>query len=215
MKKVSLLAGLFLILIPVAGQRLITFAQQSTIFKSNTVITKVGSPSAPRPGTGGTVSCPVEGGIINTPSYQADPKTGHCNDNYLKKYSCNCGTIGRRAKAIDVVTGGKNVQLPKIEGQQVEWKLITKNYLIFGGEGGGVGNTFEAESGTDKWYLDVLHLENTQLTLGQKYPSDTPIAKSVISHAHMTIGKNLQRSPTAGSATDCDPGWLPSDFMCR
>jgi len=165
--------------------------------------------------TGAVASCPVVGGTISTPSYQADPQRGHCNDNYRKLYTCNCGTSGRRAKAIDVTTNGKEVKLPKINGQDVTWKLITKNYLISGGEGGGVGNTFEAIMGTDRWYLDILHLTQTSLAQGSEYPSGTTIGTSVIQHAHMTIGKNLSRAPTAGTDTDCDQGWLPSDFMCQ
>lgn len=158
------------------------------------------------------VSCPIPGGSITTPSYQASQISGHCGGGY--SFSCNCGTNGRRAKAIDISTGGKDAVLPMIEGKTVEWTLLTKNYSVEGGEGGGVGNTFKASVGSDNWYLDILHLNSTSLQQGQSYPSGTAIGKSVISHAHATIGKNLKEPVAAGSASDCDPGWLPSDFMC-
>lgn len=165
------------------------------------------------PFVGGVASCPVVGGTISTPSYNADPAKGHCGGGY--DFSCNCGTSGRRAKAIDVPTRGQDVVLPKIENQTVSWTMVTPSYTVDSGEGGGVGYTFKATLGSDTWYLDMLHLQTSSLRSGIDYPSDTVVAKSAISHVHTTIGKNLSRSPVAGSTTDCDPNWLPSDFMCK
>lgn len=160
-------------------------------------------------------SCPVPGGSISTPSYNANnanQQTGHCGGGY--GYTCNCGTTGRRAKAIDVPTSGKAVIMPTVNAQEVTWRLIVGPYSVDNQEGGGVGYTFEATVGNDKWYLDMLHL-NTGLTLGQTYPSGTSIGTTVASHVHMTMGKNLATTPVAGTSTDCDPNWLPSDFMCK
>lgn len=157
-------------------------------------------------------SCPVPGGSISTPSYNADPQNGHCGGGY--GYSCRCGTSGRRAKAIDVPTYGKSVVSPTINNQSVNWQIIVGPYSVDSQEGGGVGYTFEATLGTDKWYLDTLHM-NTGLSLGQIYPSGTSIGTSVAGHIHMTMGKNLAQTPVAGTNTDCDPNWLPSDFVCK
>ena len=167
----------------------------------------------PPPPISGVASCPVVGGHISTPSYQANPKRGHCGTDY--SYTCKCGTSGRRAKAIDVPTNGQDVVLPKINGQDVLWTMVTAPYTVDSGEGGGVGYTFKATLGSDTWYLDALHLQPSILRIGENYTSGTPIAKTVISHVHMTIGRNLSASPVAGTETDCDAGWLPSDFMCQ
>lgn len=158
-------------------------------------------------------SCPVAEGHISTPSYNANPSTGHCGGSY--SYACKCGTSGRRAKAIDVPTNGQSVILPTIENQQVTWRLIVGPYAVDSGEGGGLGYTFQATLGGNSWYLDMLHLNQSPLALGGEYPSGTPVAKSAITHVHMTIGKNLSSAPVAGSPTDCDPNWLPSDFLCQ
>lgn len=167
----------------------------------------------PPPPISGVASCPVVGGRISTPSYQANPKRGHCGTDY--SYTCNCGTSGRRAKAIDVPTNGQDVVLPKINGQDVQWTMVIAPYTVDSGEGGGVGYTFKATLGSDIWYLDILHLQPSTLRMGENYVSGTPVAKTVISHVHMTIGKNLSSSPVAGTSTDCDSGWIPSDFMCQ
>lgn len=158
-------------------------------------------------------SCPVAGGRITTPSYNASPSTGHCGGGY--SYTCKCGTSGRRAKAIDVPTNGQSVVLPTVENQPVTWRLITPPYPVDTGEGGGVGYTFQATKGNDTWYLDMLHLNQSALAIGGDYPSGTPVATTVIGHVHMTMGKNLSSAPRAGSETDCDPNWLPSDFLCQ
>lgn len=163
--------------------------------------------------TAAIASCPVAGGTISTPSFDADPARGHCGGGYA--YSCNCGTSGRRAKAIDVLTRGQNAVLPQINNQSVDWRLVVGPYSVDSNEGGGFGYTFQATRGNDKWYLDMLHLNRTNLTTGVDYSSGTAVANSAITHVHMTIGKNLSNSPVAGTATDCDPNWLPSDFMCK
>lgn len=164
---------------------------------------------------GATTSCPIFGGRVSTPSYNANPGTGHCGGSYSYSYTCNCGTTGRRAKAVDVPTNGQSVVLPTINNQFVQWKLIVGPYSVDSGEGGGVGYTFQASQGSDTYYLDMLHLNQTSLVGGTEYPSGTPVATTVIDHVHMTIGKNLKASPVAGTATDCDPNWIPSDFMCK
>ncbi len=163
---------------------------------------------------GAQVSCPIPNGKILTNSYQANPQNGHCGASY--GYACNpqCSTNSRRAKAIDILTGGQDVILPMINGQSVNWKLTTKGFSVGAGEGGGLGHTFEAKVGSDTWYLDMLHLQQTSIGAGESRPSGTAVAKSVIAHVHAAIGKGFARQPISGSATDCDPGWMPSDFMC-
>lgn len=158
-------------------------------------------------------SCPVAGGKISTSSYNASPATGHCGDYY--SYTCKCGTSGRRAKAIDVPANGQNVILPKINNQDVSWKLIVGPYSVDSGEGGGLGYTFQATQGNDIYHLDMLHLNQSALVLERDYLSGTPVATTAISHVHMTMGKNLKQTPIAGTETDCDPNWLPSDFLCQ
>lgn len=160
-------------------------------------------------------SCPVAGGKISEPSYQVDPVNGHCGKNY--SYSCHCGTEGRRAKAIDVPTNGQNVVLPTINNQLTTWRLIEGPYPIAEGEGGGWGYTFLTVQGGDTYYLDMLHLNESATIISQEvyYLSGTPVATSAIAHVHITMGKNLKKPPVPKSETDCDPGWLPSDFMCQ
>lgn len=181
------------------------------------VLTSIQGCQAQSVPSAGTTSCPINGGYVSTPSYSANPGTGHCGGGYA--YSCHCGTEGRRAKAIDVPTNGQSVVLPTINGQSVNWTLVTGPYSVDSGEGGGFGYTFQAIAGADIWYLDMLHLNQSALKSvlagGESYPSGTPVATTVIDHVHMTIGKNLSSVPIAGSATDCDPNWLPSDFMCQ
>jgi len=166
-------------------------------------------------------SCPVPGGQISTPSYNANQITGHCGSSY--SYPCRyCPAFGddkhsRRAKAIDVPTNNdQSVVLPKINNQNVSWKLITDSYPVDSEDGGGVGYTFQATQDGDTYYLDMLHLNSNQsLALGGNYSSGTSVATTAIPHVHMTMGKNLSSSPAPGSSTDCDPNWLASDFMCQ
>jgi hypothetical protein len=217
MKKKLLLFLALLFSLAISGTYI--YAQSTQVFKSNAVITKVGNapdsekPNISSPGSGVAASCPIPGGKITTPSYQADPQRGHCGGGY--GFSCSCGTNGRRAKAIDVSSNGQAVILPQIAGHDVSWKLITNAYPVEGGEGGGAGYTFQAVVGSDKWYLDMLHLGNAGLISGKEYPSGTKISAPVIDHLHMTIGKNIKEPVSAGSDSDCDSGWLPSDFVCQ
>lgn len=172
-----------------------------------TYVPQVSAQEAP-----GIVSCIVPNGKISTYSIKEDPIGGHCGRQY--GYSCACDNDGRRAKSIDVLTNGQAVVLPTINGNRVNWKLILKGYPIDGGEGGGLGYTFEAVVGSDTWYLDMLHLNTTPIGEGETVPSGTAVATSAIAHVHAVLGKNLKASPRAGSNTDCDSGWLASDFMC-
>jgi len=177
----------------------------------------------PAPVTGAVASCPIPGGVISNYSYQyasTHPGTpGHCYGGY--DYTCHCGTTGRRAKAIDVrdttrSPSGIIVKLPQINGQDADWTLITKNYPVDQSEGGGVGNTFRAALGTDTWYLDTLHLNPTTMVSGTSYRSGAQISTTATDHVHMTMGKNITTQPvSAGSNSDCDSGWLPSDFACK
>lgn len=216
--------------------KIISLAQQATAIKSQAVITKVGDPTDPSPVIAqpstvpnistapvtGVASCPVVGGIVSTASYQggraSGRNNGHCDGGYA--YSCHCGTSGRRAKAIDVINSSRSssgiaAKLPQINGQDVEWTLITKNYPVDGGEGGGVGNTFRAIVGADRWYLDILHLNPTLMSTNHSYRSGVDIATTVIDHIHTTIGKNITEPVSAGSNSDCDAGWIPSEVMCQ
>ena len=209
------------------GKNFIALAQQGVIFKSNTVVTKVGSPTTPKPGTGGVVSCPVAGGSIKTPSYQANPVKGHCGSGYTRP--CKCGTNGRRAKAIDIPTQGGDVILPNVNGEKASW-LFKTAYTVAAVDGGGAGFTFEASTTVDGkpldgvWTLDMLHMATTGLNKNSRYPSDTLVGKTQGPHVHTTIGKNITNNSNPGVCiggdnnncpTDCDPGWIPSDDMCR
>lgn len=158
-------------------------------------------------------SCPVSGGSVITHSYQVDPQGGHCGQSYSTRYACNCGSQGRRAKAIDVATNGGDVFLPQIGGKDVNWRL-NLNYTVSASDGGGNGYVFEAEVNGTKWFMDFVHLSGAPVERGQTYPSGTNLGKISEDHVHFTIGKNLANSPVAGTETDCDPNWLPSDFAC-
>ena len=185
-----------------------------TLFLSILIVSKVAlAAETVNPAGGDRVSCPIANGKILTHSFQVDPKGGHCSPSY--GYACHCGTEGRRAKAIDITgAAGTQAVLPQINGQNVSWAL-TSSYSVDKEEGGGLGKTFEAVVNGEKWTFDTLHLEaTTNLTVGGVYPSGTPIGRYVVDHLHATVGKNLKQSASAGSATDCDPNWLPSDFMC-
>lgn len=158
-------------------------------------------------------SCPVATKRIITHSAQIDPVNGHCGQTYSRTFSCNCGTQGRRAKAIDVATDGGDVFLPQIGGQNVNWKLNLA-YPIAPGDGGGNGYVFETEAGGTRWHMDFVHMAGAPVEVGQTYPSGTNLGKVHQTHVHFTVGRNLANSPVPGTATDCDPGWLVSDFVC-
>ncbi|MBI3485837.1 N-acetylmuramoyl-L-alanine amidase [Candidatus Daviesbacteria bacterium] len=172
--------------------------------------------------TAAAAACPVTNGTITTKSFQVDPQYGHCSPGYPLEGNCrtDCpGGIGgsRRAHAIDVPTNGQNVILPPINGSPTTWKLIVKDYNIDLGDGGGLGDTFQSQVGTDTWTLDMLHMNPTSLESGKQYLSGTPVGTVVKDHVHMTMGKNLNPANPlvpGSQPTDCDPGWQPSDFMC-
>lgn len=160
-----------------------------------------------------TSSCPASG-TISYPSYS---KGGHCSTDY--GYDCPCNPIGqgRRANAIDVYTNSQDVMLPKIESLKVSWELIVKNYPVNSSEGGGYGDTFRALVGNNTWFLDLIHLQLTNLETGKTYTSGQPVAKSDGSIVHISIGKNIQDPVIIrpGSNYDCSSNWLPADFMCQ
>ncbi len=177
------------------------------------------------------VSCPVPGGKITTSSYNASQVSGHCSGGYQKNFTCaqcpNGPNTSRRADAIDIETGGpggKDVVLPTVQGQSVTWKFL--NPPICAGAGtypncsssnGGTGALYNFEGtlqgSADKWYVQFVHMSiapnHLYLQPGQSYPSGTSVGKTIETHVHTTIGKNV----TNPNAT-CDAGWLPSDFMC-
>ncbi len=241
-KFLILIVGFFIVSLFIKLGYLEVLALQ--INQSNTVVTQVGTPSGPKPSpenplptsipvTNPTTaaSCPVIGGHITTHSYEVDPKKGHCAPGSYE-FSClaACPTSGRRAKAIDVTTNSKNGQevvLPTISDQVAEWKFIQP---LCGGGGvypncyaknGGTGALYTFEGtvlgSSDRWYLQFVHmLAGTPLLVSAFYPSGTKVGYTDISHVHTTIGKNIQNPLGSGNATtDCDPGWLASDFMCQ
>jgi hypothetical protein len=189
--------------------------QTNSLFPPYETASTAPIPITPTPTITYIASCPVSGGKIITPSYQADPINGHCGQNY--SYNCNCHTSGRRAKAIDIETGGpegKSVLLPTVQNSSVAWKFI-QTFPIDPGEGGGSAFEFEAITENDKWYLQFVHMQSTTLLEGKTYPSGTVVGKTIINHVHTTIGKNIKDPLNSGSSsTDCDSGWLASDFMC-
>ncbi len=166
-------------------------------------------------------SCPVSEGTISTPSYDADPVNGHCGDSYTRA-GFPCLTNSRRAKAIDVLTGGptgKDVILPLIQGQVLQWEYVeavpqTQDMCDTPVNGScGLGLVFVAvlENGKN-WALHLVHIQSTNLRIGDVYPSGTIVGKTLISHVHIVIGKDIQdpKSAPAG-ATDTRPGWLAAD----
>ena len=177
---------------------------------------------------GATFSCPVPNGRTSTHSYQVDPNNGHCSPGYPLEGICRTDCPGgisasRRAHAIDVPTHGQDVVLPNIDGQPVNWKFINF-YSIDLVDGGGAGFTFEARTTTTGqplshvWTLDMLHMATTGLNLNGTYPTNTHVGQTLIDHVHFTIGKDIRDNMHPGSrttVTDCDPGWLASDFACQ
>lgn len=182
-----------------------------------------GSPGAIEivtPPVGVLASCPITGGIIKTPSYQANPTTGHCSPSYG---SCPAGS--RRAKSIDVDTGGGDVLLPTIDGQGVDWYYLNQFSLNkpTDCEGGrsdcGIGVVFQARLESTMWTLHLLHLDprTTLFNVAAPNKSGATAGKTVSGvYVHINIGKSIQnaQNPPQGDR-DFDPGWLPADFMCQ
>jgi hypothetical protein len=218
-----------------------TTSSSGRTFKSKAVITKVGNPTEPAPNTTSTrvaTSCPVKDfGAILTNSYEKNPQEGHCTPDYVAstrgicraRPDITCSQKDRRtAKAIDIQskasTGGKPgptmAVLPKIAGKDVEWKLLNN----YDDSVGGRGLTFEYDpgGGKDKWYLDYIHIKSPAVSVGNTYPSGTELGEDSLlrdmpqgRHIHVTIGKNVRNPLSPGSnATDCDPGWLATDYIC-
>ncbi len=187
-----------------SGKFFLTFAQQAP---NNPI------DNAPPEISSDAFSCPVQGGRVITHSAQVDPVNGHCGQIYTNTFNCNCGTQGRRAKAIDVATEGGNVFLPQIGGKDVNWRLNLQ-YSVAPSDGGGNGYVFETDANGVKWHIDFVHMAGAPVQVGQAYPSGTNLGTTYIGHVHFTIGRNLANSPVPGTATDCDPNWLVSDFVC-
>lgn len=166
-------------------------------------------------------SCPVTGGQIKTPSYQASPTSGHCSPGYG-----SCNTSSRRAKAIDVDTQAQDVLFPTINSQSVSWKYITDLLLDKPGDcEGGVANcgrfyVFRADVGSDYWMLHLLHLDPNNLAFNRTdtgNQSRSTAGKTVPNvYLHTEIGKNIVNysNPPLGSQ-DLDSGWIGADFMCK
>lgn len=171
-------------------------------------------------------SCPVPNGKISYPSYS---QGGHCSSDY--GYSCPCSEAGdgRRANAVDVPTNGQQVFLPQINGQTVLWQL-KQIYPVDSEEGGGNGNLFQAQIGSDTWTLDILHLgTSNQVVTGGQYSSGTAIGYAynklndkgevIDDHIHFSIGKNINEpislinSPPSGFV--CSKNWIPADSLCQ
>ncbi|OGE43910.1 hypothetical protein A3B45_02675 [Candidatus Daviesbacteria bacterium RIFCSPLOWO2_01_FULL_39_12] len=167
---------------------------------------------------------------------------------------CSDGRNSRRAKSVDIETCinprppckidtcpvmtpdefqnvykcgvyGKDIQLPTIEGNRVDWEYI--NFFTLNGT---TGNCFDYEMlqndvgeftatscgdmyvfkttyGSDTYALHLLHLAGgAGLALNSIYPSGTPVGKAKTVHTHISIGKNVT-NPTSQD----EPGWMPAD----
>ncbi|OGE19565.1 hypothetical protein A3A14_02965 [Candidatus Daviesbacteria bacterium RIFCSPLOWO2_01_FULL_43_38] len=187
----------------------------------------------PAPPTNYVASCPVPGGKITTHSYDFDNKSGHCTPgSYEFDCSGTCPTWGRRAKAIDIDTGGPNgkgVQLPSVEGKSVSWKLLQSLcagsgiYPTCSNYNGGTGALYtfigSTTGSSDTWSLQLVHMQvGTALKVNSIYSSGTLVGRTDIDHVHATIGKNIPEGELKSSGqpiTDCNVGWLASDSMCQ
>jgi hypothetical protein len=174
------------------------------------------------------VSCPVEGGKIITPSYDANPVSGHCGRSY--GYSCQCGTTGRRAKAIDIDTSAdQDVVLPTIEGKNIIWYFMealcagTGTHPNCADSNGGTGAMYtfkgtESANPSERWYIQFVHMNQSALKLkvGGDYEAGQVVGKTDgTAHVHAVLGRNLnEQDGRVTGVDDCGPGWLPSDFMC-
>lgn len=186
-------------------------------------IIPAGSPGAIEiitPPAGILASCPVSGGVIKTPSYSVSPTTGHCSPSYG-----SCPAESRRAKSIDVDTGGGDVIFPTIDSQEVDWYYLNQFSLNkpTDCEGGrsdcGVGVVFQARLESTMWTLHLLHLDprTTLFNVAAPNKSGATAGKTVSGvYVHINIGKSIQnaQNPPQGDR-DFDPGWIPADFMCQ
>lgn len=171
-------------------------------------------------------SCPVPGGVIKNPSYQAylqDPfKGGHCSPSYG-----TCPMESRRAKAIDIDTQGQNVVFPIIANQTVTWEYVPTELTLTGNDCEGNNPNcgkfyiFKTNLGVDTWVLHLLHIDPNTTTFNRTTgnPSGSIVGKTVPGiYLHLEIGKNIKNinNPPLGS-TDLDPGWMSADVelgMC-
>lgn len=204
-----------------------TVNKTGSLFSPGSIVESAPLPSGISPtGSGGyTASCPASG-IITTHSYDFDKTGGHCSPSYNTDYgvppaSC-CGTSGRRAKSIDVSTGGNDVILPQIQGQTTGWTITNKmcaatgatypNCTGSGEEGGAIyeftTNIPNSTVSQDIWTLQLTHMQpNSNPQQGNSYPPQTPVGKTVAPGiVHISIGRNV--------SGDC-VGWIPADFMCQ
>lgn len=203
------------------------------------IMTEVLGGSVPEPGTNlAQISCPVIGGGRNRlTSYQADPVNGHCGSEYKRRLLVEnnedvsaCTGEWRRAKSVDIETGGpngKDVELPAIDGQKVDWKYVSKIGLGEGdcfpeeivdkkgvGEGCGVGYVFKADLGGGKnWVLHLLHMQEANIQTGLTYKSGTILGKGQAIHTHISVGQNIKN--VVSQIDDGSPGWLSADTQLR
>ncbi len=175
-------------------------------------------PGGGLPGSGSFASCPVANGSITTPSYQADSVGGHCGDNY----PASCLSNSRRAKSIDVNTGGpsgESVVLPSLEGKIQQWIYVNRLPNILSDctdpVDGTCGSTmiFLVNLGDQKnWTLHLVHMAASSLQLGKIYPSGTVVGKTSATHVHITLGIDIRNPilPPRGG-TDTEAGWIAVD----
>src|SRR3989344_4615853 len=169
------------------------------------------------------VGCPVPGGSVSTPSYQADPVNGHCGTTYTAA-GFYCMTNSRRAKSIDVPSN-ENIILPMIEGKSVSWTFVNRYSLnstdcsnpVNGSCGQGLVFVNYLDAGKN-WTLFLDHVGFSGLMPSQSYLSGTIVGTGAIDHFHISIGKDVPEPETApAGSTDTRPGWLAADIeagMC-
>ncbi|MDP3974090.1 MAG: hypothetical protein Q8P92_04665 [Candidatus Daviesbacteria bacterium] len=185
--------------------------------------------------TADKLSCPVDGGQISTPSYQANPQTGHCGEIYTSQ-GYICDTDSRRAKSVDILTGGpagKEVKLPTINEQVLEWTFNTRpqdilhlnrsdclpNEMIEGFNCG-VGIAFQAtDQDGQSWILHLLHMHEPSIKtqFGKKYSSGEVVGFSEAIHTHVTVGKNISgdKNFAIAGSSDIRSGWIPADLEMK
>lgn len=172
--------------------------------------------------TNARVTCPVPGGTVSTPSYAADPATGHCGTSYGTTTPPCIVPYSRRAQSIDVPTGGasgSDIVLPMVEGKTMEWTLVKALNLnptdcsnpVNGSCG--IESVFVSDLGGGKnWVLFLGHIGLLKLQIWGTYSSGTVVGKSAIDHVHISIGKDVP-DPTSfpPGSSDTRPGWLAAD----
>ena len=144
------------------------------------------------PGGGsGIISCPVNGGSV----YHGSKVTGgHCDP---KTYKFHCTPPGQpgytgRETAVDVRGSDRNVFLPNLGGNGVEWTIVedpTKGGDIKDSEGGGKAVTAVASYNGHNYSIRFVHLLSTSLKPGQKASSATPVGQynGNANHVHITL----------------------------